>query len=442
MLKKTLFALVCFFNVVQADNILVIPIHGIVDYTQECILRRGLKQAQKKQIQTILLDINTPGGSVENMLNMIDCLQKSQLNTLAYVNHEAISAGSFIANACDTIYFHPNGIMGSAAVIDKNGQDLEGNLQAKIDSYLWAKLRTFCQKHPHRYQIQRAMMDKDFVLKHHKKIIKPAGELLTVTAREAEQPIANFPALSSGTFASIDDILHAHYPQNQLIAFAPTGFEALAQAVTPLLPILSGLGFFLLMLEFKTPGFGLMGLLGIGLLSLNFFVQFLAGLGGTEAFALLGLGIITVFADLLMLGTFWLAFLGLALIGISLGWSGLDVWPNIPLTLNDLMQPIMAVIKAFLWFMGLFLLAYKLGWIKHGLNHLTLRKAVPKPSIDTTDLIGQQGITLTPLLPSGKIGIDGIVLDARSAQGDIPNGTQVTIIAKKDFEWVVQVSQK
>ena len=438
MLKLKLILTAFFAANIATANILCIPVIGPIDYTQECIVRRALKYAQRYNYETVLLDIHTPGGRCDNMLKIIDMLSSSQLKTVAYVNVEAISAGSFIANACDQIYFHPNGIMGAAAVINGNGKNLDDHLQAKIDSYLWAKIRTLCEKFPHRYQYQRSMMDKDFVLKSGKTILKPAGELLTLTAKEATKNNPQLPALADGIFDNFKDLTKAIEPEGQLDTFRLTSFERLTQLMSPILPLISGLGFFFLMLEFKTPGFGLMGLFGITCIALSIGIQYLAGLGGLEAFALLGLGIIALFTDIFILGTIIISLLGLILVITGLWWSGIDIWPNVSITFSDLIKPIPSLVYAILCWLLLFAIAWKCGLLKSGLNRLTLKKSVAKTSSDFSRFIGQTATTTTPLMPSGKINCQGKILEARSSNGTIPTNTAVKIVAYKDFVLLVE----
>lgn len=438
MLKLRLILTAFFATNIVAAKILCIPVTGPIDYTQECIVRRALKHAQRGHYETVLLDLNTPGGRCDSMLNIIEMLRTSQLKTVAYVNIEAISAGSFIANVCDQVYFHPNGIMGAAAVINGNGENLDDNLQAKIDSYLWAKIRTLCEKFPHRYAYQRAMMDKDFVLKSGKTVLKPAGELLTLTAKEAIKDNPQLPALANGVFDNIKELTQAIEPEGQLDKFQLSGFERLTQVMSPIVPLISGLGFFFLMLEFKTPGFGLMGLFGISCIALSIGIQYLAGLGGLEAFALLGLGIIAVFTDIFILGTVIISLLGLVLVVTGLWWSGIDVWPNISITFADLLKPIPSLAYAVLCWLLLFLIAWKCGLLKSGLNRLTLKKSVAKASSDFSRFVGQTATTTTPLMPSGKINCQGKILEACSLNGSIPANTPVKIVAYKDFVLIVE----
>ena len=422
-------------------SVLVIPVIGPIDYTEECIVRRALKQAQRNNTTTVLFDIETPGGSVANMLQIIDMIQKAKIHTIAYINPEAISAGSFIANICDEIYFHPNGVMGAAAVINGDGKNLDQNLQAKIDSYLWAKIRAYTEKFPHRYEIQRAMMDKDFVLKSGKNIIKPAGELLTLTATEAIKSYPGLPPLSNGTFEKIDDLVKEITKQDTYKTFRLTGFEKISQIINPFIPILSGIGLFLLLLEFKTPGFGLMGILGVGCFCLSFLAQYIAGFGGLEAFFLFFLGITFTFLDLFFFGTMLLALLGIICIGVGILWSGLDVWPNIPLSFTDLMAPLSSLGYSLLILVGLFLIAWRLGFLKAGLNYLTLKASVKEnKAVESFD--GEIAETITALMPSGKIKCGDKILEAQAVQGNIEVNTSVKIIRKKDFVWLVEKQHK
>lgn len=440
MLKRNLILTAFFVSHIVNAKILCIPVVGPIDYTRECIVRRALKEAQRLKYDTVLLDMDTPGGSCDSMLKIMDMLCSSQLKTVAYVNIEAISAGSFIANVCDRIYFHPNGVMGAAAVINGNGKDLDRHLQMKVDSYLWAKIRTLSEKFPHRYSFQRAMMDKDFVLKAGKSILKPAGELLTLTAKEAVKTNPQLPALADGIFDNFEDLVKAIEPEGngKYDVFHLSGFERLTQLISPLIPLISGLGFFFLMLEFKTPGFGLMGLFGIGCIALSVGIQYLAGLGGLEAFALLGLGVVALFTDIFILGTVIISLLGLILVVTGLWWSGIDVWPNVEMTFSDLLKPIPSLMYAVLCWLLLFLIAWKCGLLKSGLNRLTLKKSVAKASHDVSHLIGQTAMTTTPLMPSGQINYQGKIWEAQSLSGPIPAHIPVKITARKDFVLIVE----
>lgn len=419
---------------------LIIPIEGPIDYVQECILRRGLKKAEAEQYDRVILTINTPGGQVDNMLEMLEMLQKVKIETIAYIQ-EAISAGSFIAIACNRIFFMPKGVIGAAAVIDGKGKNLDKNLQAKMDSYLNAKIRTLTEKDPTRASIQRAMMDINFVLKWDDKVIKPAGELLTLTAVEAEQKYKGKPLLSEGTFETENQLVSfLNGNVEEMDYFRCTGFERLAKIMKLFIPFFSGIGFFLFFLEFKTPGFGLMGLLGIGFLSISFFVNFLAGFGGYEAWGLLFIGICCILGDLFFFGTLIILFIGIICLLLGLGLSGIDIWPGLDFSWGLLIQPFSTVLYSCLITCTLIAIAWKLGLVRRGLNYITLLKTINKTSQATLNenLIGQTGTTLTPLMPSGKVIINGQICEAYTENEPLNANTPIIITGKNTFAWIVR----
>ena len=298
---------------------------------------------------------------------------------------------------------------------------------------------TFVKKNITKYM--KLMMDKDFVLKAGKNIIKPAGELLTLTATEALKNYPGLPALSNGTFEKINDLVKEITQQATYETFKLTGFEKISQIIEPFIPMLSGVGLFLLFLEFKTPGFGLMGILGIGCFCLSFLAQYVAGFGGLEAFFLFFLGITFTFLDLFFFGTILLALLGIICLGVGILWSGLDIWPNIPLAFSDLMVSLTSLGYSLSVLVGLFLIAWRLGLLRAGLNYLTLKASV-KGSKSVECLEGEMAETITTLMPSGKIKYGDRILEAQAVQGNIEAHIPVKIIRKKDFVWLVEKLHK
>ena len=94
----------CIFSIIAivagasfgSDKVLCIPINGIIDYTQECNVRRGLKMADKLKCAGVILEVQTPGGNLKNTLTILQLLERYQAKKVAFVNTEALSAGSLM----------------------------------------------------------------------------------------------------------------------------------------------------------------------------------------------------------------------------------------------------------------------------------------------------------------------------------------------------------
>ncbi|MEC8330015.1 MAG: hypothetical protein VXZ45_02655, partial [Verrucomicrobiota bacterium] len=157
----------------------------------------------------VVLDMDTPGGRVDICLEMMEALDRFDGVTATYVNEDAISAGSFIAASTEEIYFAPRGKIGASAVIQGTGEDVPETARLKMESYLRANIRVMAEDKPQRAEVIRAMLDANFELKIGEKVIKPSGELLTLTAKEAMQPYGDLktPLLGAGVYTDLNELL-------------------------------------------------------------------------------------------------------------------------------------------------------------------------------------------------------------------------------------------
>jgi membrane-bound serine protease (ClpP class) len=284
-------------------GVLVIPVRDEIASPILYVIRRGLKEATDRGIKTVVLDMDTPGGSAGVMLEIMEALDKFPGQKVTYVNSEAISAGAIIASVSDEIYFAPKGVMGSADVVTATGEDLPAAMKRKVDSYLSAKIEVYSRHSPRRADVIKAMRIPDFELKLDDTVIKPKGELLTLTAEKA---IALYgdpptPLLAVGIADSLDAMLAAKFNGRAIEKFEleVTWSEQVAQYLSKIRSLLLGLGLLALFIEFKTPGFGFFGVSGIVLLALFFVTNSVAGLAGNEPIIVFGIGPVTVKINLL-----------------------------------------------------------------------------------------------------------------------------------------------
>jgi membrane-bound serine protease (ClpP class) len=434
----------------------VIPIADAITKPNLFVLRRGLKEAIVNDVDMVLLDMDTPGGRVDVTLEMMEMLAKFNGITATYINPDAISAGSFIAAATQEIYFAPEGKMGASAVIQGAGQEVPETARMKVESYLRANIRSITEDYPFRSDVIRAMLDADFELKIGEELIKPAGELLTLTASEAMREYADSPdgpaqpLLAKGIFDSTSALLDARFGQGNYVIkdFHLTYSEVIAKWMSTFTPALLGIGMLLLFFEFKSPGFGIFGILGIVLLGVFFISQHIAGLAGNEAILFFALGSLLVLLELFFFpGTLIFALSGLACIFGSLLWAMVDIWPDEPITVSPdlLAEPLVnlvfglsiAVVGALLlsrffhgsWMERKLVLAEAAGGDSQALRAERASR-LPPP--------GSTGIAVTDLFPSGRVVIDGHRYEARSALGTIENGSPIRVQKSADLCLIVE----
>jgi membrane-bound serine protease (ClpP class) len=324
-------------------------------------------------------------------------------------------------------------------------------MKLKVTSYLKARMRAISEGKPYRGQVISAMIDADTELKIGDKILKPKGELLSLTATEASATYGDPPQalLAAGIAKNIDSLLIQKFAANAYVVktLEITWSERLAVLLNSVSPVLLGLGLLALFIEFKTPGFGVFGITGIVLLAIVFLGNFVAGLSGHEPIVIFAIGVLLVGVELFFFpGTVAMALLGLILMVGSLLWSMADIWPNQPIVISGdlLVVPMQKLLLALLVAgVGLALIYRFLphGWIWNRLavGGAVRGSGVPVEHIQERDaLVGREGVAVTDLFPSGQVEIDGRRYEARLEVGFAQTGARVRVLQRTDFNLVVE----
>lgn len=430
------------------------------------ILRRGLKDAINERADVVILDMDTPGGelgvTLEIMEEIIDNLEKFKGKIITYVNDEAISAGAYIAIASSEIAFSPKSQIGAAEAVSGGGANIDSSMKRKINSYLKAKIRNYAGEHRYRSQVMSAMMDANESLKIEGEslktasgsLIKKPGELLTLTGEEAcmlygQPPV---PLLGFGVYDSVEDILDERLGAGnwKLIKMEINWAEEAGIWLNGIAPIILSIGLVCIFVEFKTPGFGIFGVVGLILLLVFFGSKYVAGLAGQEELLVFLLGACLVLVEIFLLPGFVIpGILGIVFMMGSIFWAMVDVWPtsDFQWTLEVIRPPLWemlqtlglvflfgAIISKFLPKTPLWrslILATTLGKSNSIESHLREPETIRK-------LIGKRGKTVSELFPGGQVEIEGIRYEARSNLGKISKGEGVEVVKNSEFELVVK----
>jgi len=338
---------------------------------------------------------------------------------VTYVNSDAISAGAFISAATDEIRFAPDGVIGAAAPVMATGGEIDETMQLKIESYLKAKIRSISEDYPMRADVISAMIDADHELKIGDEILKPKGELLSLTATEAMKEYGDppLPLLGSGISDTLEELIDdlAGGQAFERRDFEVTWSIELARWLTVISPVLLGLGTLLLFVEFKTPGFGIFGVAGLLLMGIVFFGHHVAGLSGNEAFLIFILGFLLVMLEILI-------FPGLT-VPAALGFA-------VAVVLAFLLARFLP--KSMFW--DRLVLAAEISGSASGIEAAQPPDGGPPPGTIVT--------AVTDLFPSGQIEYEGRRFDARLVVGTLEGGSTVRILRFADFAYIVEVAEK
>lgn len=291
-----------------------IKIEGEINLGLPNYLSRIIKEAEQHQAGAVILEINTPGGRVDAALQIRDAIFEAEIPVVAFINHEAASAGALISLSCDSIYMSPGSSIGAVTPVDMRGE----KASEKMVSYLRSVMRSIAQRNNRPVNVVEAMVDEDIEIPG----VIEKGKLLTLTAKEA----VNLK-IADAVIDDLNSVLNRLNLNNSRLVYTKiTWSEKLVYFLTN--PIISSLlltiGIFGLIFEVRTPGWGIGGTLAVIALALFFGSHYLVNLAQwteiliffvgialllIEAFVIPGFGIVGVLGILCILSSFVLSLL-------------------------------------------------------------------------------------------------------------------------------------
>ncbi|MGC3958887.1 MAG: NfeD family protein [Verrucomicrobiota bacterium] len=435
-------------------KVFIVPIRADIMPPLVYVVRRGVKEAMEANADAIIFDMDTNGGRVDITEEIFAIISKFKGLTVTYVNTHAFSAGAFISVATQKIYMAPQSVIGAAApiVMSPGGggvEKLPDTYEAKMNSAVRALVRTQAEKNGYNIAVIEAMVDKTKALEIDGDVLNKEGNILTLTDRQAAKEYGQppKPLLSSGTVESLDALIaKLGYGNAQRITIEPTGAEKLGSWINKISSILLIIGIIGLYIEFKTPGFGLPGVIGIIAFAIYFFGGYVAGLSGAGWILVFIIGILLVALELFVFpGTFIAGILGAITILVALIMAMVDVYPGMPAlpSLPQLQLPLRDLSIAVLVSVGVVLVLARFLPETPLFQRLVSQGASGEASVTAqaaqqSARLGKVGVTVAPLCPGGKARFDDELLDVITRGEMIAKGQQVKIIGHTGPNAIVQ----
>ena len=345
-----------------------IKLEGDVEPSMYDFCARAIADALQEKPDYIVFEINTFGGRLDAAFDLVDTIMAVKgPETIALVKKKAISAGSLIALACKKLYMLEATTIGDCAPIVQGGDGTPQIVGEKIQSPLRAKFRNLAQRNGYPELLSSAFVtpelevleltatldkgkatqrDTTLIIESKKfavldstekafwgapKILVKEGELLTMTDKEAQEL-----GFSKGTFKDREEFETALAIEKASEVEATLG-EKIAAFIAAISGILLILGFGALYIEFKTPGFGLFGIIGIILIGIVFLGQFAPQLDGYMPAILLVAGVILFLVEIFVMpGTFLFGIGGIIcmIIALTLSFTPAEMPEFVPETVE------------------------------------------------------------------------------------------------------------
>lgn len=463
---------------VPGKKVAVIPIRdkgNMVDNVQVGFIRRKILEAKKDKVDYIVIAIDTWGGRVDSADKIADFIGGADpIPTIAFVTNKAISAGAWIAVACDKIYMLEGTNIGSTLPIQLGGN----STGRKIISGVKGKMKALAEKNGFPYRLVEPMVDPDLELvecsidgdrklyyrdeipqakaraeqdrRHFEEVtvLCAKGDIYNMAASDAEKH-----KLSTKTLKNEDELWNElGLDRPDVTRYAMSSLERFARFVSS--PYVCGplmaIGFITLFIEFITPGFGIAGFTGVLCLSMALWSQYMVENANSLEILIFLLGFALVAIELLALPGFGvIGFLGGTLILVSLVLAYIpegEVFDTGEFLSNpeDINRALTTFgVMLFVMVGGIFILRRSLS-LSGVLNRIAVMSElvtdVPgAPSADTRMmLLGKSGTAMTPLRPSGTADINGKILDVTSDGEFIESMASVEIIRIEGNKIVVK----
>ena len=443
------------------------------------------QKSEKEKALAIIMELDTPGGSVDIALKYISLFARSKVPLVVFLNPQGISAGMIIALGADRIAINPLGVIGDAMPIQqqgtkirpladrkrsvseqKNQQKNQQNPPQKVNKSTVEQIIEELRKHDalKDKNENQALADQKFLTVFYKimellaqknnrpvKVIRAAcdpyielkkdtdgidhksGSPLTLSAAEAERlGVVDYIVKDK---SELLDAIGA--PQAELVEIKKDAIEQIISFLSH--PMLSGLlltlGLIGIFIEIRTPGFGVSGTLGTLFIVLFFLGHVASGASEWGPMVVFFVGLILLLLEIFLVPGFGIVgILGFGCIIFSLlsAFGSGNLQTGMKVVVLSLLAVMIICILLYMYilpksqFFGRFMLNATSG---------ETEKSPIQQNTSSPVSIGMHGITITPLKPTGKINFNGEILEGRSFDGSvIAENTAVCAIKINPFE--------
>ena len=119
----------------SGPSVIVLPTTGEVDGVMAQYLADGIARASSEGASAVLVELNTPGGSLDATQKITGAFLDAPVPVIVWVSPaggRAASAGTFITLAANLAYMAPGTNIGAASPVGSGGQDIGGTLGLKV----------------------------------------------------------------------------------------------------------------------------------------------------------------------------------------------------------------------------------------------------------------------------------------------------------------------
>jgi membrane-bound serine protease (ClpP class) len=417
----------------QNNKVYFGTIEGDIDLGLAPYVKRIVSEAEVNGASLIIFKINTFGGRVDAATQIKDAIINSKVETIAFIDKRAISAGSLIALSCNQIVMVPGASIGATTVVDQAGK----KQAEKAQSYMRSEMRSTAERTERRTDIAEGMVDERIEIEG----LVDSTQLITLTSKEAMQY-----GIADTILATMSEVLDYSGNSNAVVIELEVNWgENFIRfinnpIITSILMMVIMVGMFM---EIKTPGWGVAGTASLIALALFFGSGYILELVSIMDILLFLIGVALIVVEIFVIpgfGVFGITGIILMIAGLFMG-----LITDFPLIETELLSlAIIQLASSFILSAVMIYILAKMLPKTNIWNNLILKKGIEATSGYTSNkdfnhLIGLSGEALTDLRPSGTAIIEGKRYDVVTQGEYIVRESKIEVLETEGSKIVVKI---
>lgn len=397
----------------QADTeVLLLETSGPLTPAMVEYLARGIARAEDQELQALVFQIDTPGGSIDLMNRMVQAIRASEVPVIVFVAPRgaiAGSAGTVITLAGHVAAMAPETAIGAASPVGGQGEDLAETIEVKQKEILKATIRGLAERRgDEAVALAEATIEDAKAVSAEEALEAGLIDFVVTSVEELLQAVDGYVLPDS-------DGERLQTAGAQVTELPQRFIERFLQVLTNpnIVFLLITVGVQAVLIEISAPGGWVAGFIGVVCLALGVY----------------GLGILPVnwFGLIFIVTAFVLFFLevkvptygALSVAGLASFIIGALVLFNSASAPSFLRVSIPLVVGTGIATAAFFTVIVAFA----------VRAQMKKPEVGREALIGRSGRTRSDLAPSGMVHVAGELWTATSKSGDtIPADTSITVV--------------